>query len=184
MQSKNKTAPPRVKKPPLTTAQRSATAKANPKGSAQAKLDAFGINEVCRLTVNVCSMLLISKQIGVDWNALDLWIHLDPERARKYERAREAQALTMAEQIITIADECRQGVKTTTKPDGSVETVVGDMVERSRLQIDARKWLAGKMAPKKYGDRLALDADVKVTTKLAEMSDADLLAIAARNVGK
>jgi hypothetical protein len=27
------------------------------------------------------------------------------------------------------------------------------MIEHRRLQIDARKWLIGKMAPKKYGDK-------------------------------
>lgn len=30
------------------------------------------------------------------------------------------------------------------------------MVDRARLQIDARKWLAGKMSPKKYGDKVAV----------------------------
>jgi hypothetical protein len=35
----------------------------------------------------------------------------------------------------------------------------GDMVERSRLQIDSRKWLAAKLAPKKYGDKLELAGD-------------------------
>jgi len=27
-------------------------------------------------------------------------------------------------------------------------------VARSRLRIDARKWLASKLAPKKYGDKI------------------------------
>ena len=27
-------------------------------------------------------------------------------------------------------------------------------VARNRLRVDARKWLASKMAPKKYGDKL------------------------------
>jgi len=29
----------------------------------------------------------------------------------------------------------------------------GEALRRSALRIDARKWLAGKMAPKKYGDK-------------------------------
>ena len=36
----------------------------------------------------------------------------------------------------------------------------GDMVERSRLQIDARKWYAGKLAPKKYGDTHQVNVDM------------------------
>lgn len=39
------------------------------------------------------------------------------------------------------------------------KTITADMVERSRLQIDARKWAAAKGAPKKYGDRLELAGD-------------------------
>jgi hypothetical protein len=32
------------------------------------------------------------------------------------------------------------------------KTVTGDMVERARLQIDARKWLLSKLKPGTYGD--------------------------------
>lgn len=74
--------------------------------------------------------------------------------AAQYARARELGYEHHAEKILSLADECRPGVKRTTKPDGSVEEVEGDMVERSRLQIDARKWLLSKMLPKKYGDKI------------------------------
>jgi hypothetical protein len=30
-------------------------------------------------------------------------------------------------------------------------------LRRSALRIDARKWLAGKMAPKKYGDKQQIE---------------------------
>jgi hypothetical protein len=39
------------------------------------------------------------------------------------------------------------------------KTVEGDMIERAKLQIDARKWRLSKMAPKRYGDRLELAGD-------------------------
>jgi hypothetical protein len=81
------------------------------------------------------------------------WIADDEKLCRKYARAKELQADFMAAQIRSIADECRIGVKTTEKASG-IETTTGDMVERSRLQIDARKWLASKLAPKKYGDKV------------------------------
>lgn len=35
----------------------------------------------------------------------------------------------------------------------------GDMVERSKLQVDARKWLLSKLAANVYGDKLALGGD-------------------------
>lgn len=58
----------------------------------------------------------------------------------KYARAREAQAHREVEEIREIADGA-------TNEDYNV----------ARLKIDARKWRASKMAPKKYGDKLDLN---------------------------
>lgn len=83
------------------------------------------------------------------------WLAM-PEREefqRQYAQAREAQADHYADEIVQLADESRIGVKTKTNEKGEVETTEGDMVERTRLQIDARKWYASKLAPKKYGDK-------------------------------
>jgi hypothetical protein len=71
----------------------------------------------------------------------------------KYMRAREAQADLLSDQIIDIADTCVIGIKTKETKDGIMEET-GDMVDRSRLRVDARKWKASKLAPKKYGDSL------------------------------
>lgn len=37
------------------------------------------------------------------------------------------------------------------------EVSTGDMVDRSRLQVDARKWYLSKLAPKRYGEKLILE---------------------------
>ena len=79
--------------------------------------------------------------------------------AANYALAREIGYEKHADLILKYADECRIGVKTTRKASGEVETVEGDMVERSRLQIDARKWILSKMLPKKYGDKVTLSGD-------------------------
>lgn len=72
----------------------------------------------------------------------------------QYAHARDAQADTLADEILSIADTQVPGEKRTIKPDGSVEVVEADMIEHRRLQIESRKWLAGKMKPKKYGDKV------------------------------
>jgi hypothetical protein len=41
-------------------------------------------------------------------------------------------------------------------------------VRRSRLRIDTRKWLAGKLKPKVYGERQTVDIGVEVTLTLEE----------------
>lgn len=77
----------------------------------------------------------------------------------QYARAREAQADILADEIIDIADTPVTGQKTKTNDKGEVETTTGDMIEHRRLQVDARKWYASKLAPKKYGDKLAVGGD-------------------------
>jgi hypothetical protein len=69
----------------------------------------------------------------------------------QYARAREAQADKLAEEILEIADDGRND--TYTDDDGN-ERTNQEVVARSRLRVDARKWLASKMAPKKYGDKI------------------------------
>jgi hypothetical protein len=104
-----------------------------------------------------------------------LWLD-DPSKAeflQRYMRAREAQADLLAEQILQIADD---GTNDTQKDEDGKVRVDQDVIARSRLRVDARKWLAGKLAPKKYGDKLALGgADdlppIDVVTK--SMTDAE-----------
>ncbi len=70
--------------------------------------------------------------------------------------ARELQADAYADDVVDIADRPKRGKRTKTSADGKTETTHGDMVEHRKLQIDARKWAAAKLRPKKYGDRVAL----------------------------
>jgi hypothetical protein len=100
---------------------------------------------------------------GVSHGTFWGWLAANPDLADKYARAKLAGLERLADEIMQIADECRRGVKTTTKPDGSTETVEGDMVDRARLQIDSRKWLLSKLLPKTYGDRLEHVGTVNVS---------------------
>lgn len=88
----------------------------------------------------------------------------DPARAQfreQYVCAREAQADKLVEDLLEIADEECTMVKAdkhgSSDDDGCGRTeVVFDAVAvaRNKLRVDARKWIAARMAPKKYGDRI------------------------------
>ena len=58
----------------------------------------------------------------------------------------------LAEDMLHIADTPQLGVTIKNGPKGE-EVTQGDMIDHRRLQVDARKWNAARMAPKKYGDR-------------------------------
>jgi hypothetical protein len=79
----------------------------------------------------------------------------------KYARAREAQADFYAEQIIEISDE--ESLMSKHSEEGEVEVVFDSTaVARNRLRVDARKWYASKVAPKKYGDKQQVEFTGKV----------------------
>lgn len=92
----------------------------------------------------------------------------------RYARAREIGYDVIAEGILELADTALIGTKSVSKPTG-VETTEGDNVDRSRLQIDARKWLLSKMLPKKYGDKLELAGDKTspLVVQVVRLTDAD-----------
>ena len=76
--------------------------------------------------------------------------------AESYLRAKEAQCEAMADEIVELSDICREGRTRIKKAEGGTETKIADMVDRTRLQIEARKWLLAKLRPKIFGDKLEL----------------------------
>ena len=86
------------------------------------------------------------------------WVEADPSHAEQYARARQTQADAIFDEMLRIADTPLIGETRKTIPgeDGKerVEITEGDMVQHRRLQIETRKWMAGKLRPKKYGDKL------------------------------
>lgn len=87
-----------------------------------------------------------------DGSTVFRWIAAHEEFRKQYALAREAQADTLADEILEIADDTSGD--TTYGENG--ERADTEWIARSRLRVDARKWLASKMAPKKYGDKLAI----------------------------
>ena len=72
---------------------------------------------------------------------------------QQYIRAREAQADSLVDDILSIADDARNDWMKRNGENATGYQENGEALRRSALRIDARKWLAGKMAPKKYGDK-------------------------------
>jgi hypothetical protein len=88
-----------------------------------------------------------------------------------YARARELGYLKMADDILDIVDDGRNDWMTIRKGDAEFEVVNREVVDRSKLRFEARRWLLSKALPKLYGDKL----DVK-TTHEAGASFRDILA--------
>ncbi len=69
----------------------------------------------------------------------------------QYAHAREMQADALFDEALEIADNAT-GDWSTDK-DGK-KTLDHEHIQLSRLRVDTRKWAAGKLAPKRYGDKL------------------------------
>jgi hypothetical protein len=72
--------------------------------------------------------------------------------AAQYARAREAQADFHADEIIEIADSAEDA-------------------QLGRLRVDARKWVASKLAPKRYGERLDVAHSGDVHLAMGNLDD-------------
>ena len=89
------------------------------------------------------------------------WQNENEAFASAYARAREQRGETFAQQIIEIAD---------TEPDAAA----------ARNRIDARKWIAGKLFPRVYGDTQRVDINQQITVADAHASVLMRLADRAR----
>lgn len=81
------------------------------------------------------------------------WLSLRPDVAEKYARAREAQADALFNEILDIADDARNDWMERNGENSAGYELNGEHIQRSKLRIDARKWMAGKLRPKVYGEK-------------------------------
>jgi len=112
---------------------------------------------ICQTMAEGNSLRAVCREKGMPAvSTVCRWLAEKPAFQEQYARARESMADTMFEELLEIADDS-SGDYTDT-PNG--QKFNGENVQRSRLRVDARKWAISKIAPKKYGDKLDIDAKV------------------------
>ena len=104
-----------------------------------------------------------AKQIGMNGTTFLDYIEKDDRLIELYARAIQARNDLKAERIIKLAHNRSNDFYT--DKDGNIKPNPV-AVQRDRLIIDSEKWLLSKLAPKKYGDRLQIDADIKTSAPL------------------
>lgn len=96
-----------------------------------------------------------------------VWLRDDAELAERYARARDDLIERIADEILSISD---QDVPLTA--EGKKDWAA---VQKQRLQVDSRKWLLSKLAPKKYGDRIEIAGDAESPLQIEHAIDASKL---------
>jgi hypothetical protein len=105
--------------------------------------------EFCRLLAlgNTLRSLCATDQFPAPQTIYD-WIEKYPDFSEQYARARSQQADHYAEMIIDEAF-------------GASDASIG------RLRMDALKWAASKIAPKKYGDKIEVESNQSNNIRLS-----------------
>ena len=107
------------------------------------------MDAVCSWLAKGKSMLWSCKHVGVDPKTVYKWIRTDPVYATAYQNAKEDAADQLADEIIELSDTALD-----LDENGKIDS---GRVNQLRLQVDARKWVAAKLKPKRYGERLTTE---------------------------
>jgi hypothetical protein len=94
----------------------------------------------------------------------------------QYTRAREAQADALFDEMLDIADDgSNDWMEKRDREDANIGwRENGEALRRSALRVDTRKWMAGKLKPKKYGDKTLLGSDPDNPLPSSALSDTEL----------
>jgi hypothetical protein len=85
------------------------------------------------------------------------WLREHEEFRDQYARAKQESADSFVDDMIDIADDARNDwMKRQVTEDVQAYTLNGEHVNRTRLRLDTRKWIASKLKPKAYGEKLDL----------------------------
>lgn len=79
------------------------------------------------------------------------WLRENEQFAQLYTRAKEESADTLADEMMQISDD---GLNDTYLDENGNKRTDQDVIARSRLRVETRKWIAAKLKPKKYGDKV------------------------------
>lgn len=106
------------------------------------------------------------------------WLNAHPEFANQYARATEMRTEHLFDEMYDAATDGRNDFYDRPVYNGKGEVVRtervldNEAVARSRLRVDALKWIMSKMNPRKYGDKL--DVSMDATLRPGEPKPADV----------
>lgn len=118
--------------------------------------------EICAaVATSSCGLTKLCAQ-NPHWpipNTIYEWRLKYKEFGDNYARAKAKQIDVLVDEILAIADD---GSKDYYVNEKGEEKFDSEHVQRSRVRIDTRKWLAAKLAPKIYGDKIQHEAAIVV----------------------
>lgn len=138
-------------------------------------LDAGQMFEICeRIAEGETVRQIANDEHMPSARTIYLTLATDAEFSHQYARAREAQLERWEDEILEIADDgTNDWMQRGHGDDDPVEVPNHEHISRSKVRIDARKWLMAKRLPKKYGDRVEHEVNQTVRDITDEPVNAD-----------
>lgn len=119
---------------------------------ARRPLDAAYLEDLCAHIAKGESLRSFGRLTNHADEVLVRWIQADIDRTKAYREARRMQADAHIDQLIELSDE--------PMPINSFGSVDTGAVQQLRVRIDTRKWIAAKLHPAAYGDKLEVNASL------------------------
>lgn len=89
------------------------------------------------------------------------WLREKDDFRQQYALAQIEGAHAHADDAIAIADDGRNDWMANNDPDNPGYRVNGEAINRSRLRVDTRKWIAARMFPNMYGDKVEITGEIR-----------------------
>jgi len=101
---------------------------------------------VGRVTAGKSLSTVLRDKDMPDWVTFYRMLEQDDRLRQAYDKAVQDRADRMADEILELSDE--------QMPEGLEGAMASAWVQQKRMQVDARKWIASKLKPRTYGDRI------------------------------
>lgn len=125
--------------------------------------DADKCIDVCNAISEGHSLRKACKQVGISKPTFLSRCNDNKDLADHYARARNDLLEYWANQVIDLTDQ-----EFEKDQYGRIDPA---LIQQARLQVDSRRWILGKLQPRKYGDKSSIDLDVTGNVNVVQLSD-------------
>jgi len=105
----------------------------------------------------------ICRDIKVPRRTVHNWRRDNPVFEAQFARAKDEGFDAIADDVVVIADDGRNDWMVANGDEDAGWRYNGEHATRSRLRVETRLKLLAKWDPKRYGDRVQLDADMRIS---------------------
>ncbi len=121
---------------------------------------------VCAIIAQGKTVNAAARLVGIPPSTIFGWARNNFDDFRdRFNAARDDCVEKMVDEIVEIADDSSRDIEINNKT--GKESLNAEVVQRSKLRIEARKWIAAMVKPNRYGERIKVESD----TTLRVVSD-------------